>query len=205
MNTVITISRQFGSGGRLIGKLLADKLGIPFYDKEIIIKAAEKSGLATGFIEENEQKRKSFYAYPVPPARWGVNPSSFDSFEAKIYAAEAEAIENCAKSGSCVIVGRCADYVLKGKANCINIFVYADEEDRIKRVMEVYGDAPTAKKAQKLIREKDRQRARHYRYYTDNEWGKSTEYDVCVNSATIGIDNCVEMLASMYKSVTAKQ
>ncbi len=204
MNTVITISRQFGSGGRLIGKLLAQKLSIPYYDKEIIFKAAEKSGLASGFIEENEQKRKSFYTYPVPNALWGIAPNNFDSFEAKIYAAEAEVIENCAKGGACVIVGRCADYVLRGKAKCLNVFVYADDSARVKRVMEVYGDAPNEKKAQKLIRDTDRLRSRHYRYYTDNEWGKSSEYDICVNSATIGIEKCVDMLANVYVAIDAE-
>ena len=89
----------------------------------------------------------------MPNARWGIAPNNFDSFEAKIYAAEAEVIENCAKGGACVIVGRCADYVLRGKAKCLNVFVYADDSARIKRVMEVYGDAPNEKKAQKLTSE----------------------------------------------------
>ena len=203
MNTVITISRQYGSGGRIIGKLLAEKLGIPFYDKEIILQAAEKSGFAAGFIAENEQKRKSFDVYPVMPSRWGVYPS-FDSFEAKIYAAEAEAIENCAKLGSCVIVGRCADYVLKGKANCINVFVHADDRDRVKRVIEEYGEAPTEKKAQKLLRDTDRNRARHYEYYTDAHWGKATEYDICINSSAFGIEKSVEMLAATYRILDEK-
>lgn len=204
MNTVITISRQFGSGGRLIGRLLAQKLNIPFYDKEIILKAAEKSGLASGFIEENEQKRKGFYAYPMPSARWGVAPATFDSFEAKIYAAEADVIEQCAADGACVIVGRCADYVLRGKAKCLNVFVCADEAERIKRVMEVYGDAPTEKKAQRLVRDTDRLRARHYEFYTESKWGKSTEYDITINSATFGIEKCVDALAAAYRAFDAE-
>lgn len=198
MNTVITISRQFGSGGRLIGKLLAQKLDIPFYDKEIIIKAAEKSGLAKEFIEENEQKRK-FSSYAIPASTWGGAAwANLDNFEAKIYAAEADAIEQCAKRGACVIVGRCADFVLKGKAKCLNVFVYADADERAKRVMSVYGDAADEKKAQKLIKDMDKLRARHYRYYTDAEWGASENYDLCINSAAFGVDKCVEMLAAAY-------
>jgi cytidylate kinase len=94
--------------------------------------------------------------------------------------------------------------VLRGKAKCLNVFVYADDSARIKRVMEVYGDAPNEKKAQKLIRDTDRLRSRHYRYYTDNEWGKSSEYDICVNSATIGIEKCVDMLANVYVAIDAE-
>ena len=201
MNTVITISRQFGSGGRLIGKLLAKKLNIPFYDKEIIFKAAENSGLAKEFIAENEQKRKGFSSYAIPTSMWGgMAWSNLDNFEAKIYAAEAEAIEHCAKGGACVIVGRCADYVLKNKVKCLNVFVFADDEERVKRVIEVYGDAKDKKKAQKLVRDTDKTRAKHYRYYTDAEWGSASNYDICVNSAVFGIDKCVEMLEAAYKA-----
>ena len=200
MNTVITISRQYGSGGRLIGKLVAEKLGIPFYDREIILQAAEKSGLAAGFIEENEQKRKSFDVFPMTSVRWGITPHSFDSLEAKIYAAQADAIENCAKQGACVIVGRCADYVLKGKAKCLNVYVHAEDDDRVKRVLEEYEEAPTAKKAQKLLRDVDRNRARHYEYYTDSHWGRANEYDICINSSTLGIEKSADMLVATYRA-----
>ena len=204
MNTVITISRQYGSGGRLIGKLVAEKLGIPFYDREIILQAAEKSGLAAGFIEENEQKRKSFDVFPVTSVRWGIAPHTFDSLEAKIYAAQADVIENCARQGACVIVGRCADYVLKGKAKCLNVYVHADDDDRIKRVLEEYKEAPNAKKAQKLLRDVDRNRARHYEYYTDSLWGKANEYDICINSSTLGIEKSADMLVATYRAFEEK-
>ncbi|MDE6060824.1 MAG: cytidylate kinase-like family protein [Clostridia bacterium] len=201
MNTIVTISRQFGSGGRLIGKLLAKKLNIPFYDKEIIEHAAENSGLAKEFIKENEQKRKGFASYPVPVSAWGgVSYVGFDNLEAKIYAAEASAIESFAKGGACVMVGRCADYVLKDDYKCLNIYVYADMESRIKRVIEVYNAAPDKRKAQKLIRETDRLRARHYRYYTESDWGSAENYHLCIDSALFGIENCVDMLAAAYKA-----
>ncbi len=205
MDTVITISRQFGSGGRLIGKLLAQKLNIPFYDKEIIVKAAENSGFAKEFIADNEQKHSGFASYAIPTSAWGgISWSNLDNFEAKIYAAEANAIERLAKQGACVIVGRCADHVLKDKVKCLNVFVFADDEERIKRVIDVYGDATDRKKAQKLLRDKDKSRARHYRYYTDAEWGDAANYDLCVNSAVFGIDKCVEMLAAAYLAFDKK-
>ena len=199
MNTVITISRQYASGGRLIGKLVAEKLGIPFYDREIILQAASKSGLAASFIEENEQKRKGFDMFPVTSVRWGIAPNSFDSLEAQIYAAEADAIEHFAKNGACVIVGRCADYVLKGKAKCLNVFIHAEDADRVKRVLEEYAEAPTVKKAQKLLRDVDRNRERHYEYYTDAHWGKANEYDICINSSTFGIEKSADMLVATYR------
>ncbi|MDE6302426.1 MAG: cytidylate kinase-like family protein [Clostridia bacterium] len=200
MNTVITISRQFGSGGRLIGKLLAERLGIPFYDKEIIEHASQNSGLAEEFIKENEQKRKGISSYAIYATAWGGKAwNNFDNLEAQIYAAEAQAINDFAKHGACVIVGRCADYVLKKRDNCLNVFIHADMDSRVKRVMEVYGDADSVKKAEKLIRDTDKLRARHYRYYTDTEWGNSDNYHLCVNSAAFGVDRCVEMLISAYQ------
>lgn len=201
MNTVVTISRQFGSGGRLIGKLLAERLGVPFYDKEIIEKAAQNCGFAEGFIKDNEQKRKGFASYTMPVSVLGTGAfANFDNFEARIYAAEAEAIETFANGGACVIVGRCADYVLRNKRKCMNVFVFADTDSRVKRVIEVYKDAPDERKAQKLVRDTDKLRARHYRYYTDSEWGSASNYHLCIDSALFGIDNCVEMLASAYKA-----
>ncbi len=205
MNTVITISRQFGSGGRLIGKMLARKLGIPFYDKEIIEQASEKSGLAQEFIKENEQKRKGISSYAIPTSAWGGAWSNFDNLEARIYASEAEAIEKFAKQGPCVIVGRCADYVLKGKYRCLNVFIHSDTESRIKRIIEVYGDAKDKKKAQKIIKDADKSRARHYKYYTDAEWGGASNYHLCVNSAAFGVDRCVELLAESYAKFDAEQ
>lgn len=206
MNTVVTISRQFGSGGRLIGKMLAQRLGVPFYDKEIIVQAAQNCGFAQEFIEDNEQKRNGLSSFSVSPAWIGIAPANcFDNFEAKIFAAEANAIESFACNGACVIVGRCADYVLRDNYDCLNVFVYADIDSRIKRVLEVYNDATDVKKAQKLIRDKDKNRARHYKYYTDTEWGKACNYDLCIDSAKFGIDACVDLLFEAYKMYDGKQ
>ena len=183
MNTIITISRQYGSGGRFVGKLLADELGIPFYDKEIIAMASEDSGFAQEFIKENEQKMKGLSSFAFTSGVWGASlVGSFENIEAKIYACEADAIEKIAKQGACVIVGRCADYVLKDKYKCLNVFRRTDD----------------AKKAERLIKENDRMRARHYRYYTDNEWGETKNYHITLNTSAIGVENCAKILKEAY-------
>ncbi|MEG2541267.1 MAG: cytidylate kinase-like family protein [Clostridia bacterium] len=199
MDTIITISRQFGSGGRLIGEKLANELGIPFYDKEIISLAAEKSGLANEFIQENEQKMKSINFFAFGSTFMGGNLwSNVENIETRIYACEAEAIKNLASQGACVIVGRCADYVLKDSFKCMNVFIHADMESRKKRITEVYGMYNDEKKVDKLIRANDRARAKHYEFYTDALWGNSINYDMTLNSAKFGLEGAVEALKCAY-------
>lgn len=200
MNTILTISRQFGSGGRLIGKQVAARLGVPFYDREIIDLAAQKSGYASEFIKENEQKLKGLSAYAPTAPLWGSGIwGSFENIESNIYAAEADAMEHYASLGGCVIVGRCADYVLRDKYPCLNVFIHADIASRAKRVMEVYKDETDEKRALKRIRDIDRLRARHYRYYTDAEWGNAANYHISLDSARLGEEHCVELLVEAYK------
>lgn len=200
MNSIITISRQFGSGGRLIGKTLAQQLGIPFYDKEIIAAAAEKSGFAKEFIQENEQKIKGISSFAFTSSFWGGNLwSNIESFESRIYAFEADAIEQFANNGPCVIVGRCADYVLRDKFSCMNVFIHSGIEHRLDRIINVYKLANDSKKAEKLIKENDKARAKHYRYYTDSQWGSSDNYHISIDSGLFGIDKSVEILKSAYE------
>ena len=199
MKTIVTISRQYGSGGRFIGKLLADELGIPFYDKEIIAQASENSGFAQEFIKNNEQKMRGISSFAFTPSVFGANMvSNFENIESRIYSSEADAIEKFAKQGACVIVGRCADYVLKEKYKCLDVFIHADMKDRIDRVINIYRRTDDAKKAERLIKENDRMRARHYRYYTDAEWGESDNYHITLNSTAIGVENCAEILKEAY-------
>lgn len=199
MNTVITISRQYGSGGRFVGRLLADSLGIPFYDKEIIAMASENSGFAQDFIKENEQKMKGLASVSFTPSVWGGSLiNSFENFESLIYASETEAIEEIAKKGACVIVGRCADYVLKDKVRCMNVFIYADMPSRVDRVINVFRRTDDQKKAERIIKENDRMRARHYRYYTDSEWGASENYHISLNTSAFGVEKCAEILKEAY-------
>lgn len=199
MKTIVTISRQYGSGGRFIGKLLADELGIPFYDKEIIAQASENSGFAQEFIKENEQKMRGISSFAFIPSVFGANMvSNFENIESRIYSSEADAIEKFANQGACVIVGRCADYVLKDKYKCLDVFIHADMKDRIDRVINIYRRTDDAKKAERLIKENDRMRERHYRYYTDAEWGESDNYHITLNSTAIGVENCAKILKEAY-------
>lgn len=199
MDTIITISRQFGSGGRVIGKKLAEKLGIPYYDKEIIDKAAEVSGFAKEFIEGNEQKMKGVSGFAFTSSVYsGSVWSNMENFEAKIFAAEMEAIESIAKNGSCIIVGRCADFILKNKCNCLNVFIHSSKQNRVNRILDVYKMEGDVKKTEKLIKDMDKQRARHYKYYTDSDWGDVSNYHLSLDSGEFGIDGCVDIIEKAY-------
>lgn len=203
MDVVITISRQYGSGGRFVGRLLADELGIPFYDKEIIAMAAENSGLAQGFILENEEKMRGLSSFAIPSSPWGANyASSFENIESRIYAFEANAIEKIARQGSCVIVGRCADYVLRGKVRCLNVFIHADMPSRVDRVINVFKRTDDVKKAERIIKENDRMRARHYRYYTDTDWGDCKSYHLTLNTTDLGVENCAKIIKQAYLALS---
>lgn len=193
MNTIITIGRELGSGGRTIGKLVASKIGIPYYDRDLIDKAAEKSGLAASFIESNEQKSSLFYQLGMGMS-YGFSakiPSLFD----QIYIAQAKVINELADKGACVIVGRCADYILKERRNLLRIFIYADIERRVERAIQSYGMPEQS--AKKEIQKSDNERARHYNIFTDRIWGDRANYDLLLNSARIGIEQCAEMICGM--------
>lgn len=204
MDTVITISRQYGSGGRFVGRLVADELGIPFYDKEIIAMSAENSGFAQEFISENEQKMRGLSAISFTSSAWGGGNlvSGFESIEAKLYAVEANVIESLSRQGSCVIVGRCADYVLKDKVRCLRVFIHADMPSRVDRVINVFKRAEDRKKAERLIKENDRMRARHYRYYTDSEWGDCSNYHLTLNTSELGVEGCAKIIVEAYKTLS---
>ncbi len=199
MNTIITISRQYGSGGRFVGKLLADELGIPFYDKEIIAMASEDTGFAQDFIKENEQKMRGLTSFGITPGMWSGNlVNNFENMESKIYACEADVIDKIAQKGACVIVGRCADYLLKDKYKCLNVFIHADMPSRVERVIKVFERTDDPKRAERIIKENDRMRARHYRYYTDSEWGDAKSYHITLNTTAIGVENCAKILKEAY-------
>lgn len=185
---VITISREYGSGGRYVGRLIADKLGIKFYDKELIIEAAKKTGLSEEFIENNEQKidklpefNNGYYL--------GLNNSD------KIFLNESEIIKKLANKESCVIVGRCADYVLQNRKDLIKVFIYSDPENKIKRATKFY--SLTKEVAKKEINKINKLRASHYKYYTEKEWADSRNYDISLNSDWLGIEKTAEMICNL--------
>jgi cytidylate kinase len=193
MNRVITISREFGSGGRTIGKMVAEKLGIPCYDQELIEKIAEKSGLAKEFIEERGEYtlRGGWLANAF--ADRSLNGLSVQDY---LWTIQRKLILELAEKEPCVIIGRCADYILEGKADTLKVFIHASMESRAKRIVERYGESAEA--PEKRLRDKDLRRSAYYRFYTDVEWGIAKNYDVALDSGKIGIERCVDIIASLY-------
>jgi len=185
---VITVSREYGSGGRYIGRLVADKLGIKFYDKDLIIQLAEKTGLSEKYIENNEQKMNNmanlnngYYA--------GLSNSD------ELFVKEAELIKELASKESCVIIGRCADFILKDMKNVVKVFVYSSMKDKIKRAVAYYG--LNEAKAEKEIKTINKLRANHYKHYTEREWSEHSNYDICINSDTLGVEKSAQIICQM--------
>ena len=193
---IITISREFGSGGRKIGEEVAKKLGINYYDKAIIDKAAQSSGLSPEFIEKEEQTFSNSILFNLATSggQFGVSGTSLVD---KIYVSESKAIKDFADKGPCVIVGRCADYVLRDK-KCFNVFVYADDTFKMKRIVNDYGFDD--KQVSKLIKTRDKTRARHYNYYCDRLWGDRKNYHLLINSAAYGIDKTSDLIIEAAKT-----
>ena len=192
---IITISREYGSGGRYIGKLVADKLEIKLYDNEFISKVAEETGLSEEYIENNEQKRDALASLNNGYYS-GLNNSD------ELFIKESELIKEVADKESCVIVGRCADFILSGRENVINVFVYSDMEDKINRATTYYGMDKS--KAEKEIKRIDKLRANHYKYYTEKEWDNHSNYDICINSDTFGVEKSADLICELVESKLEK-
>ncbi len=193
MNRIITISREFGSGGRTIGKLTAERLGIPCYDQELLEKIAEESGLAKEFVaERGEYTLRGGWLANAFSDR-SMNGLSMQDY---LWTIQRRTILDLAEQQSCIIIGRCADYILDGKADLLKVFIHADIETRAKRIVEKYGEGVEA--PEKRLRDKDLRRSSYYRLYTDVEWGIAKNYDLCLDSGTIGFDRCVDIIASLY-------
>lgn len=188
---VVTVSREYGSGGRYVAKLLSEKLGVKFYDKEIVTKLAEETGLSEEYIEENEQKRGILSTLENDQV---TGLSSKD----ELFIKETELIKKLARKDSCVIVGRCADFILKNNRNVVKVFVYSDMEDKIKRATKFYG--LDKEKAEKEIKNIDKQRANHYKYYTEREWKEYSNYDICINSDTFGVEKSADIIYDMIQN-----
>lgn len=185
---VITISREYGSGGRYVGKLLAEDLGVKFYDKELISLISKKTGLSSNYVEENDQKLAS--------------AKFVDNNDDKIFIAEERVIKNLAKKESCVIVGRCADFILKDNKNVVKVFLYSDEKSKENRVIKYY-NVPS-NKAHSLINKVNKERKKHYKYYTNQNWDDMNNYDLALNVDSIGIKNCVTLIENYIKSKTGR-
>lgn len=195
-NTIITIARQYGSGGHDIGKKLAEELKIPFYDKELLERAAKDSGFCQEIFENYDEKPTNSFLYSLVMDTYsmGYSTAAFAemSLNHKIFLAQFNAIKDIAKEGPCVIVGRCADYALADFPNVVNVYLYADLQSRIARIARRHD--VTDAKAKDLIQKTDKSRASYYNYYTNKKWGEATGYDLCLNTASLGIDGTIHMI-----------
>lgn len=194
MYKVIAISRQFGSGGRTIGKLTAELLGIPCYDKEIIEKVSLNCGFTKDFIES--QGEYANHRTWLGRALEGSNRFEGMTNQDKIWVEQRKVILEVSQS-PCVIVGRCADWILKGRQDVLKVFIHADDKSRAERIVKLYGEKTD--KPEKRLKDKDKRRAAYYKCYTDAEWGVAANYHVALDSGSLGIDKCAELLAHIYK------
>jgi len=191
-NTVITIGRKFGSGGHEIGKRLAKRLGIKFYDKELITMASEISGLSKDIFETHDEKPFNTFFYSLALGEHhGIGRAQ--PLNQKVFLAQFETIKKLAETESCVIVGRCADYALKDYKNTTKVFIYSDFIDRVRRVS-TYDGISEEKASEKVIKA-DKKRANYYNYYSDTKWGDASSYDITINASRLGLDGAVELLA----------
>ena len=186
---IITISREFGSGGRTIGKEVAKKLGIPCYDKDLIEKISEETGYAKDFIEEEGEYAPNSNSFAYMFLGRGLDGLSNAD---KIWIAQKKVIQEIASKGPCVIVGRCADYVLKDRTDCLNVFVYADKKLRAERIVNKYGESSV--KPEKRLDDKDKKRKLNYKYFTEQDWGKRENYHLCIDSGFLGINKAVSLI-----------
>lgn len=194
-NKVILISREYGSGGRAIGERLAKELGIPFYDREIILRACQESGFNESLFEKTEQEKQHPISFFLSMLSSSVSPDDL-SINDQVFLVQGKVIREIAKE-SCVIIGRCADYILRDNPNVLRVFVHAPLNDRIIRVEEEYQDLDGDIKTK--IRHIDKNRATYYNYYTNQKWGHLANYDITLNSSLFGIDGCIEIIKKRYQ------
>ena len=191
---IITISREFGSGGRFIGEKVAKKLGIAYYDKNIIGQIAEKSGLSPEYIQENAElsPKKGLFAYA-----FSGRDITGKSVEDMVYEAQRNIILDLAEKEPCVIIGRNADYILKDRDDVLNVFIHGDMSEKIKRITGLYN--VKEKEAVKMMADTDKRRRTNYNFYTDQNWGKASNYTLCLNSSQLGYDRCEMIIMECAK------
>lgn len=189
MKKIITISREFGSGGRYIGEELAKEIGYSFYDKEIIQQVAKGTGLSEKYISQRGEYAPANNIFSYSFVGRDTQGSSIDDL---IFKTQKEIICDIAKEGNCVIVGRCADYILRDRDDVINVFIHGNESEKSRRIMELYGKSQ--KEAIMLQKKIDKKRTINYEYYTDRKWGNAKNYALCLNSSILGYETCVKII-----------
>ena len=187
---IITISREFGSGGRTIGRMAAEKLGIPCYDQELIDKIAEESGLVKAYVEENsENVTGGWLSFTAGRDIYG------HSLQDDLNRAQSKVIREVAEQGPCVIIGRCADYILDDRDDLLKVFIHASMEKRAERIVNQYGEA--AEGPVQRLKEKDKKRKAYYQLYTDRKWGDVANYHITLDSGVLGLETCAEIIAKL--------
>ena len=198
---IVTISRQYGSGGRYIGENLAKAMGVPCYDEKLIDMVAKESGFAQSFVAEKGERMTGSLLFNIASSLSFANnvfsTNNGVTLQDEIYFTQNRIIKELANKGPCVIVGRCADYILREREDCLNVFIHADEESKIERAEKYFNI--TREEAPAVLKKKDKARANHYKYYTDQEWGMASNYDLCLNSGLIGIEGCVKAIQQVLE------
>ena len=191
---IITISREFGSGGRFIGEEVAKKLGIAYYDKNVINEITEKSGLSPEYIQENAElsPKKGMFAYAL-----AGRDITGKSVEDMVYEAQRKVILELEKKGPCVIIGRNADYILKDRDDVLNVFIHGNMPEKTQRIIRLYN--VDEKKAVKMMADTDKRRMTNYNFYTEHKWGKASNYTLCLNSSQLGNDRCEKIIMECIK------
>ncbi len=193
---IITIARQFGSGGRRVGKILSEKLGIPLYDKELIIRASKESGYSEELFHKLDEQNTHSFLYSLAMGSYLLGNHMSGAVELplneKLFLIQADVIKKIASEGSCIIVGRCADYILRDENNITSVFLHADMDDRLDYVMKEY--EPNENKARDRINKVDRQRAGYYNYFAHDEWMDLSHYDITLNTSSLGMEKTAEII-----------
>ena len=200
-SSIITIGREYGSGGRQIGQEVAKYFSIKCYDKELLERAANDSGICKELFEHHDEKPTNSFLYSLvmDTYSFGYSSAGFNDMPMnhKIFLAQFDAIKKLAEEGPCVMVGRCADYILRERKDVLNIFIYADIESKMERAVTHFG--LEKENAPAVLKKKDKARANHYKYYTDQEWGMASNYDLCLNSGLIGIEGSVKAIQQVLE------
>ena len=207
MKTIITIGRQFGSGGKEIGERLAKELGIPFYDRELLTRAAKESGFCEEMIQNHDERPTNSFLYNLvmDTYSFGYNSAAMVDMpiSQKVFLAQFDAIRKIADEGPCVIVGRCADYALSEYDNCLNIFIHGNQKCKIERIMRKY--ELNDQKAKEMMIKKDKQRQSYYNYYSSKKWGRADSYDLTINSSVLGIEGSVKLIKQFIADFEEKK
>lgn len=195
----ITISRQYGSGGRIVADMLSKELGIPFYDGNLLMIAGERYGINPGVLKEYDEKKSTSFLYGIAMMAEGYTNQEKIMLPYKLYQAQRDTMKRLVQDGPCIFVGRCADQILKEECDLVRVFIYASSmEQRVRRAMDA--DHVSQREAPSQIARKDRERKDYYYFHTGQEWGRMTNYDLCLNTTTLGFEKCVELIKELAEA-----